>query len=231
MKNYLLVTVLLLAFPGIDAQTLGLKLSPNLTKTIYNTTYGTRLWGGAYYDRPISGNLGFSSGLMFTQLWGVDHDRDYYCWEPGARPACPSLSEIRFDVVEIPVDLTLDFAYKSTSRWKFFLTGGYSLGQPIGRKFIDHYRGEDTPNQIYYKFGLTERLHFFRMGFEIRHSFSDKINMAIGGQYRYGGISNRKINTAMGWNYSYSQFSDGIYSKYESINLVLKTGYNIGWKE
>lgn len=210
MKKLLFLPLILLGLSTAYGQTLGLKISPNLTVTSNNPSHpGFSFSGGLYYDQHIYKHLGLSTGILFTQFKA---DRQpISCFDDmdfDVDGLCPTRIDDRFDILEIPINLTLDFSMHPDSKWKFLVTGGYSFGQIINTQTIHYYSDKATKSEITNLTGLIYQLHFFDIGFEVRDNFSDKINFAFGGQYKYTGIY------------------DVAYGGFNNWNIFIKTGLN-----
>ncbi len=189
MKRILLFLTINLGFFCGNAQTIGLKYSPNITITSNNQyRLGFGFSSGLYYDQRIHKRLGISTGVMITRF-RESHPPDacLLCLD-----CCPYRIDNRFDILEIPLDLTTDFSMNPDSKWKFFLTSGYSFGQIIRNQQFNHYISKQSSQKITTPHGIIPR-HFFKLGFELRHNFSDEINFACGGQYKYTSINEEVV--------------------------------------
>src|SRR5688572_12785378 len=128
MKTFYLIVSLLFFVSASFAQTIGVKAGPNATFIGKGDTAGYGFSGGVFYDQPIYKKLGISTGIYFTRLkaanLGIPNifmDRSY---------------DHRFDIVEIPIDLTADLTMQPEKKLRFYMTCGYAFGQIIDKTEI-----------------------------------------------------------------------------------------------
>ncbi len=121
-KKIFLLFLIAIIFSSAHGQSLGLKASPNITVTGTNPQAGFGFSGGVYYDQHIYKRLGLSTGIMFTQFRVAKSFGCYLCLD-----CCPDRIEDRFDILEIPLDLTMDFSMHPDSNWEFFMKTGFDL--------------------------------------------------------------------------------------------------------
>lgn len=204
MKSFLLALVLFVCILSeIKSQTLGLKINPNETKTNYSDKIGWGLGIGVFYDHNIYKRLGFSSGIFFTQFKEIDLGS--ICFDD-LESNCPYQVDTRYDIIEIPLNLTLNFSNAVDSKWKFLISSGYSYGFVVNNYRINFYENYKI---LYEENEYNKHLHFFNAGCEIRYTLNKKINLSLGSQYQY----TKPDPEYYGW--------------MESCNIYFNTGVNL----
>ena len=164
---------------GIKSQTIGLKINPIATTTNFSEEYGWGFGSGIFYDHNIYKRLGFSSGIFFTQLRETGSGGFIF---PDIQPYYPNKIDERMDIIEIPINLTLDFSNAVDSKWKFLAFTGISYGFLVNDFRISYY---DDGKVIYEYNDYNKHLFFFNAGCEIRHSINKKIVLSLGSQYQF----------------------------------------------
>ncbi len=204
MKCCILTLVFIVCIlSGIKSQTIGLKINPNATKTNFNTEYGWGFGTGIFYDIKIYKRLGYSSGIFFMQLRELD--LGYICIDDFGNN-CPNQLDTRFDIIEIPINLTFDFSKAVDSKWKFLPYTGFSYGYAFNKYWISYY---DSYKLFYEENDYNKHLFFFNAGCEIRHAINKKIVLSIGSQYQF----TKPDPDSYGW--------------MESCNIYFKAGVNL----
>ncbi|MBK7036141.1 MAG: hypothetical protein IPI31_04545 [Bacteroidetes bacterium] len=180
MKSCVLTFVLVVCvLSGIKSQTIGLKINPIATTTNFSEEYGWGFGSGIFYDHNIYKRLGFSSGIFFTQLREVYIN--VFCWSD-LEHICPNKVDERYDIIEIPINLSLDFSNAVDSKWKFLAYTGFSYGFVVNKDIISYY---DDYKLFYEENDYNKHLFFFNAGCEIRHTINKKIVLSLGSQYQF----------------------------------------------
>lgn len=204
MKSCMLTLVLVVCvLSGIKSQTIGLKINPIATTTNFNEEYGWGFGSGIFYDINIYKRLGYSSGIFFMQL--RDINLGFICiGDFGSN--CPNQLDNRFDIIEIPINLTLDFSKAVDSKWKFLAYTGFSYGFVANKYIISYY---DDYKLFYEENDYNKHLFFFNAGCEIRHTINKKIVLSLGSQYQF------------------TKPDRDSYEWMESCNIYFKAGVNL----
>lgn len=197
-KFLILLLISLLALRSAFSQSMGVEISPTLTHAALYQSNGLGLSGGMYADFPVYQRLGISTGIQYTQL--VAADRWFGCLLDVDSP-CPQKINDRFDVVEIPAEITLDAWGDRQSAWRLRLSGGYAYARIVAPLMVVYYHDSKTiePNTMLH--GLVPNLHQARVRAELRHQFRGRMDLALGGHYSYtriydqtyGGVENWRI--------------------------------------
>jgi len=111
---------------------------------------------------------------------------------------CPQVKNYKFHVAEIPLLFNFNTNINQDAKFKFYFTGGYSLGRIVNIAVEDKFY--DGSNNAY-SMELTEKernLNIFNLGFEIRHKIVGDYQLSLASNFRY--------------TYRYSVMQDDIYN-------------------
>jgi hypothetical protein len=189
----------------LHARVVGLKVQPSVTVTGTGSAVQPGYTGGICYDQKVYKRLGLSTGIFCTQLRARTGINGYFFYRP-------EFAITRFDLLELPLDLTLDLSDQQRQTWKFILTGGYGYGHVIGGRHTEYGRDRSVYEERPVTATGIRQLHFLRLGFEIKKTFTGRLNVAFGGQFRHAPTHNP----------DYVEFNDW--------GLFLKTGLHISRK-
>jgi hypothetical protein len=209
-KRSVIILIIIFSFLCIcksNGQTLGYKEGPDVTLTKYNPSPNLGYTYGIFYDFNAYHNLGISTGLQYSyfKLGGffVFSQESYY----------PSYSStaggILFKVLELPLNATLRITGTDSSECMLYLTGGYSFCYILKKQLIqDGVLLENQENVVNSLF-TNNTINYATVGLELRLFPQEKLNFALGIQYKYIFANNRQYGDINNW------------------NIYLKTGINL----
>lgn len=191
---------------AVAQSSLGLKVSPGLTFLSNGYDPSPSFSGGVYWDRQLYRALGFSTGLQFThltasQVWTTRYQ---------SRQVAVGGQMDRFEILELPMDLSWKLGNRKQSKAEVFVVAGYSLGMLLGSwsTAFGHcdWVGEDEPHPIPGIDNHRRDLHFGKLGLEVRHRIGGWLSTAMGLQFKYVSLYNER------------------YGSFNGVNLYLKVG-------
>ena len=211
-------TFILLFLTGIvsisTAQTLGLTFNPaiDLERQALKPYFGPSV--GLYYDQAIWRAIGFSTGILFTQVRS-GHYRNgppEYTWLPPVSPIQPSppfYSQVQFTrLIEIPCDFTFMFNKDLQGKCRVYYKLGYAYGQIFEQQTAYYTGGRENS---FSKPSHSAETNAVRTGLEARYDPIPRVNLAFGLQYRYMATF---------------QPMGGPYNQYNLLSAYIKTGLN-----
>jgi hypothetical protein len=168
-KTFLLVFALLFSGVGFaqkGQQTIGLQLGGIISATIidgydYNRPVPSPL-AGIFYDWNFSRRMGVSTAVHFRNNYAKQ-----YCII--CLPEDDDDVWISTSYLEMPVNFALNLDSKETAKWKTYFLLGYTFSRTLTDK-----EG--------YNFELDN--HYLNAGFEVRHTFNEKYNLALSPDFR-----------------------------------------------
>jgi hypothetical protein len=202
-----IITATFMYIDDSHGQTIGYKEGPNITITKYNPFPSLGYAYGFFYDCKIFKDFGISTGLQYSFFklanFSVVSIDNYY-------PSNYSTAGgVLFKVIELPLDITIKIAGKDSSDCQLYLTSGYSYCYILKKNLVEDgiifYNQEEALNSLFIK----NIINYAKVGLELRLFSYDKINFALGFQYKY-------------------LFAN--YNQYANINnwaIFVKTGFNL----
>jgi len=196
-RNCLSLILLLLLSCTAFSQSIGLKVNPGVTFLNYPYQASASFASGLYWDHPISRTFGFSTGLQWTRLRAVNEQSACF-W---ADSTCPYRVTHRFDMLELPLDLTMLLGQSASERTKVMLVTGYSFGVLLHKDSKSFSPIGAYVNELTALHGLRSQFHFFKLGIELRHLITRNLASALGVQLKYVGIYDQRYGGFAGLNF------------------------------
>jgi len=181
-----------------NGQTIGYKEGPDVTLTKYNPVPDLGYTYGIFHDFKVYKNIGMSTGLQFSFfklgncfIYSQDNYYPSYSSSSGG---------VLFKVLEFPVDITLKIAGKDSSECQFFFTGGYSFCYILKKQIIQEGIIVDNQNEVLNSIFANNIINYAKAGIELRLFPQDKLNFALGIQYKYLFAKNQQYGDINNWN-------------------------------
>ncbi len=151
----------------------------------YNSAIGVFAKYALYKRVGIGAGIEYQSQNVNTTTW-VNCDpleQYFFCQIPG---------KDEFDVIRLPIWLSLNLNYNPDSKIKVELIGGYAFGK---------LQNANEKEEAYGLLDLTDKIHFAFTGIEFKKKVCEKFNMTFGTHIeftniydmRYGEIQNLKF--------------------------------------
>lgn len=144
-----------------------------------NFPYNWSAWNlspGIYYDQPVYRALGLSTGLNYLRFARVEEEGYFYTW---------SSTKISYDMLEVPLLLTLDLCPK-THCWNFRALAGYSMGVIVAAQGFGGANWFENDKKYKISAKRLSSYHFVNAGFEARYRSRGGLTGSIGFQGRWG---------------------------------------------